>query len=218
MKNVLKNRRGFTLIELLAVIVILAILVMVAIPAVTKYLNTARAGTYVDNAKSAIDAVRTDVIANGVEKTTFTVTDINALLEKKLINSPFGSRYCNESKVEVSFASDGTTTYTVSLYDKAGHGWKDQIKENELTNSDVAISGMKDLECTEVSKDGLTTATGGDGYCLSNTGCADTSSGTRDACVKKNYTWIDGKSKPKDIKECSQSKNNDNQNNDQNNG
>ena len=33
MKSILKNRKGFTLIELLAVIVILAILVMVAIPA-----------------------------------------------------------------------------------------------------------------------------------------------------------------------------------------
>ena len=65
MKKVLKNRKGFTLIELLAVIVILAILVMVAIPAVTKYLNQARQGTFVDNAKSAISAVRNDVIISG---------------------------------------------------------------------------------------------------------------------------------------------------------
>ena len=42
MKKLLNNKKGFTLIELLAVIVILAILVMVAIPAVTKYLNSAR--------------------------------------------------------------------------------------------------------------------------------------------------------------------------------
>ena len=36
MKKLINNKKGFTLIELLAVIVILAILVMVAIPAVTK--------------------------------------------------------------------------------------------------------------------------------------------------------------------------------------
>ena len=57
------NKKGFTLIELLAVIVILAILVAVAIPAVTRYLNTAREGTYADNAQAAISVVRNDVIS-----------------------------------------------------------------------------------------------------------------------------------------------------------
>ena len=57
------NKKGFTLIELLAVIVILAILVAVAIPAVTRYLNTAREGTYQDNAQAAISVVRNDVIS-----------------------------------------------------------------------------------------------------------------------------------------------------------
>ena len=93
MKKVLKNRKGFTLIELLAVIVILAILVMVAIPAVTKYLNQARQGTFVDNAKSAISAVRNDVIISGGNKQEYSLTEINSLLEKKLITSPFGGKY-----------------------------------------------------------------------------------------------------------------------------
>ena len=58
------NKKGFTLIELLAVIVIMAILVAVAIPAVTRYLDTARKGTYVDNAQAAVGAVRNEVITN----------------------------------------------------------------------------------------------------------------------------------------------------------
>ena len=52
------NKKGFTLIELLAVIVILAILVAVSIPAVTKYLETARKGTYTSNAQAAIRAIK----------------------------------------------------------------------------------------------------------------------------------------------------------------
>ena len=56
------NKKGFTLIELLAVIVIMAILVAVAIPAVTRYLDTARKGTYVSTVQAAVDAVRNDVI------------------------------------------------------------------------------------------------------------------------------------------------------------
>ena len=58
------NKKGFTLIELLAVIVIMAILVAVAIPAVTRYLDTARKGTYYDNIAAAVSAVRNDVISN----------------------------------------------------------------------------------------------------------------------------------------------------------
>ena len=36
------NKKGFTLIELLAVIVIMGILMMVAIPAMTNYISNAR--------------------------------------------------------------------------------------------------------------------------------------------------------------------------------
>ena len=80
----LKNNKGFTLIELLAVILILAILVAVAVPAVTRYLNTARQGTYASNANAALSVVRNDVIAKGITtKKPYTLTEINALLDKK---------------------------------------------------------------------------------------------------------------------------------------
>ena len=84
------NKKGFTLIELLAVIVILAILVAVSVPAVTRYLNTARKGTFADNAQSAISAVRNEVLANFGNTTfdengvkVYTKTEINGFLEKK---------------------------------------------------------------------------------------------------------------------------------------
>ncbi|MBO5138238.1 MAG: type II secretion system protein [Bacilli bacterium] len=60
MKN--NNNKGFTLIELLAVIIILGVLMMTAIPAVTKYIENSRKDTFWQTAKSYIDAARTPLL------------------------------------------------------------------------------------------------------------------------------------------------------------
>lgn len=132
MKKLLNNKKGFTLIELLAVIVILAILVMVSIPAVMKYLDTARRGTFADGASTAVSAVRNDVIVNGKQGTLYYClkkpasgtedrskcekTYINDLLEVKLEKSPFGSTYNENSYIEVTVNGD-ETTYKICLTD-----------------------------------------------------------------------------------------------------
>lgn len=122
MKKLINNKKGFTLIELLAVIVILAILVMVSIPAVMRYLDTARKGTFSDAAATAVSAVRNDVIINGKQgDITYklgTATDgkypdgtINSLLEQKLTDSPYGEPYDASSYIKVSVNGENTTYY-----------------------------------------------------------------------------------------------------------
>lgn len=156
------NNKGFTLIELLAVVVILAILVAVSVPAVTKYLGTARKGTFADNAQQAISAVRNDVIINGYDvpgsskeyKIGLTCTEgngctvdntvgtINSLLEKKLIKSPYGKNYTADSYIKVTIASDGNATYSICLSDGAMG-----VKGNEVDIDESSVQGL--TTCTE---------------------------------------------------------------------
>lgn len=64
------NSKGFTLIELLAVIVIMGILMMVAIPSVSRVIENSRKDTYVDIAKSYANAARTLWTADGLTCTS----------------------------------------------------------------------------------------------------------------------------------------------------
>lgn len=61
------NNLGFTLIELLAVITIMGILMMVAIPSVSRTIENARRDTFADNVKTYINTVRNAVLADELE-------------------------------------------------------------------------------------------------------------------------------------------------------
>ena len=54
----MNNKKGFTLIELLATIVIMGILMMVAIPTISRVIENARKDTFVDSAKAYANTVR----------------------------------------------------------------------------------------------------------------------------------------------------------------
>ena len=59
----MRNKKGFTLIELLAVIIILGILMIIAIPAVTEYISSSRKNAYITTASRYIDGVRNKINA-----------------------------------------------------------------------------------------------------------------------------------------------------------
>lgn len=168
MKKNLNNQKGFTLIELLAVIVILAILVMLAIPAVTRYLTSARKNTFADNALRAVEAVRNDVVEKGFSSTRessdaarplcngticrYNLNDINDLLETKLMKSSFGNDYTG-GKAKVCIEVDqANNTYTVTMVDSGGNGFKTLSQsEGEIDADAVETDGnvdANDVNCT----------------------------------------------------------------------
>ena len=61
------NSKGFTLIELLAVITIMGILMMVAIPSVSRTIENSRRDTFATTAHEYVNAVRNAVLADNIE-------------------------------------------------------------------------------------------------------------------------------------------------------
>ena len=145
------NKKGFTLIELLAVIVILSLLVAVSVPAVSRYLNSARKGIYAVDAKTAIGAVRDEVQYQGITTAKkYKLADINKLLETPLEESPYGISYLDNSYIEVTFSEDGKASYSICLVDVQGNGFYDaSTKAVKLSSidEDSVKTGLEGVSC-----------------------------------------------------------------------
>lgn len=116
------NKKGFTLIELLAVIVILGILMLIAIPSVTKYIDKSKKETYINNAYSYIEAVRKDVIAGNLQTPNTNQVLIVKLssidLEKGSNKSPYGDYIDDQSYVMVKNIDNNLEYYIAARDDK----------------------------------------------------------------------------------------------------
>ena len=142
------STKGFTLIELLAVIIILGILMIIAVPSVTKYINDTRKKTYISIAESIGSGVSN--LANsgrlnmGDKNTTYYIPAEYIKTENDL-KSPYGK--FTEAFVGVVAFDDHFDYYWISR-DETGTGIKNitsikkldtgqlenDIEENEVTN------------------------------------------------------------------------------------
>lgn len=129
----LKEKRGFTLIELLAVIVILGVLLAIAVPAVTKYINTSKKNTYVETAQQYVDALRRDALmgtyqfpVSSNQATVVTFSVLQPALEKGGKTSPYGGTFNLENSfvviVNESTAENPKYVYYVAALDSKGYG------------------------------------------------------------------------------------------------
>ena len=94
------NKKGFTLIELLAVIVILAVLLAIAVPAVSNYINTSKKSGYIDTVKMYVDAARNASISETFDfpsdmnhATVIGFDELKDLLEKGGATSSYGNEW-----------------------------------------------------------------------------------------------------------------------------
>lgn len=181
------NKRGFTLIELLAVIVILAILMMTAIPAVTQAIAKSRRDTYATNAKKFIDAVRTDLfdgdlfVTSGAQEassicqaptngTYVAVPITTVVLERGGKTSSFGKNYKSGYVIVANTQRDSSKTDKYTYYfigvDSGRNGVEDYIEENNLNRSSVKAGNAKEDKIGSVASGPLTLKNGEQPYTL----------------------------------------------------
>ncbi len=151
-----KDEKGFTLIELLAVIVILGVLMMVAIPMMSKYIDNARRDAFADTAKTYIQSARymmlndsflcDGVASSGLNQGKYYI-DVKDIDLDKGGTSPWGSRELKgyvQIDVTDSIDADGKGDYKyeylISLVDGT-HGIPTFTKESSVTRGSVKSSG-----------------------------------------------------------------------------
>ena len=127
------NRKGFTLIELLAVIIILAILMTLAITAMSGYIRGARKDTFVTTAQQYANAVRLSFVNGEYDASKMpaggeclAVSTNSIALESGSHESPFGQDYSDKSYVIVfnnTTSGQDKYEYFVQMTDKAGNGF-----------------------------------------------------------------------------------------------
>lgn len=156
------NKKGFTLVELLAVIAILSVLVLLAIPMVTKQVERSRKMAFAESATRAVTAVNNYVLRDRYSDNSdvklnetcngtlciFTLEQINKLLDKKLTTSPFGTEYDSQSSIVVQeneSTNSSNYTYYICLFDLDKNGFSytpsAEVSSSSITTGVVNTCG-----------------------------------------------------------------------------
>ena len=153
----MKNKRGFTLIELLAVIIILGILMIIAIPSVTKYINDSRKSAYVDTAKEIVSGTRNRVNDGKLgmydTNTTYYIP-VDYIKTENASKSPYGEFV--QAYVGVVYDGNGYKYYWISV-DDSGQGVDKVTLADKLDEDDI----KSDLNASEIESIVKTTGIGG---------------------------------------------------------
>ena len=142
------KKKGFTLIELLAVIIILGILMIIAIPSVTSYISNSRKSAYVDTAKEIVGGTR-NLVNEGrlgmYDTNTTYYIPASYIKTENSSKSPYGE--FTEAYVAVIYNGTGYDYYWLST-DDTGQGVK-EITPIDKLDTDNIKSDLKDSDISD---------------------------------------------------------------------
>ena len=143
------KKKGFTLIELLAVIIILGILMIIAIPSVTKYISDSRKSAYIDTAKEIISGAR-NLVNEGklgmYDTNTTYYIPASCIQTENGTKSPYGE--FTKAYVGVIYNGTGYKYYWISV-DDAGQGVANITPLDKL-DTDNIVSDLTDSDIENV--------------------------------------------------------------------
>ena len=148
----LKNKKGFTLVELLAVIVVLAIILIFAVPIVQRVMRNAQENAFLNYANRMLNLTeqqwQLDGFGAGTAQNCYTME----MLDMNVTGSYQGI-------VEVRTAADGTPTFVVTLTDGnrsiARRTARDIDQGTFETLSHTPIINPNNVACTPAFLNGL---------------------------------------------------------------
>lgn len=168
------NKKGFTLIELLAVIVILAVVLGIAIPAVSQYITKSRKNGYVDNLLQFIDAARKgatlgDDYSLPVDTNHATVIKFSTLaisLEKGGNNSSYGNPWELDGSFVVIVNSNTADSPKYDYYVTASDGKYVTGVSSAVSPSILSESSLKAANIVRKDSTGITPPQANGTFCL----------------------------------------------------
>ena len=143
-QNTKKQKKAFTLIELLAVIIILGILMIIAVPSVTRYINESRDSSYVSTVKQLISGARNLVNSGKYEMYDTDATyyiDTRCIKTENASRSPYGE--FEKSYVLVTYDGKGYTYFWTGV-DEQGKGTSNILKSDYLKEDKIKSDVKKE--------------------------------------------------------------------------
>lgn len=150
------NIKGFTLVELLGVIVILAIVLTIAIPATTNYVDSSKREAFSDVLKEYVDAVQKSLAAEDYVAPIYAnqvlIVSLDLIpLDKGKLESSFDSEWV-KSKSYVVVINTGSAenieyTYLVAGQDEDRHAIP-LMDIDDVTRNEVITNAKNKMEVT----------------------------------------------------------------------